>query len=91
MHHGRLTPLLRALPHPYTSAPTLFLNWLAYPFHPPPSQVSLGHRNKPQLEEDGRLTWPVLLMYAENMQQDVVEAFGEEDTFAEHLDLVGVG
>ncbi|KXZ56097.1 hypothetical protein GPECTOR_2g979 [Gonium pectorale] len=51
-------------------------------------QVSLGSRTKPSLLPDGSLSWPVLLMYPESGQQDVVEAFGEEDTFAEHLDMM---
>ncbi|GLC40844.1 hypothetical protein PLESTB_000016500 [Pleodorina starrii] len=51
-------------------------------------QVSLGSRTKPALNPDGSLTWPVLLMYPESGQQDVVEAFGEEDTFNEHLDMM---
>ncbi|EFJ45969.1 hypothetical protein VOLCADRAFT_105761 [Volvox carteri f. nagariensis] len=51
-------------------------------------QVSLGSRTKATLNPDGSLTWPVLLMYPESGQQDVVEAFGEEDTFDEHLDLM---
>ncbi|GIM08199.1 hypothetical protein Vretimale_12284 [Volvox reticuliferus] len=51
-------------------------------------QVSLGSHTKPTLNPDGCLTWPVLLMYPESGQQDVVEAFGEEDTFHEHLDMM---
>ncbi|GLI68177.1 hypothetical protein VaNZ11_012517, partial [Volvox africanus] len=51
-------------------------------------QVALGSRTKPTLNPDGSLTWPVLLMYPESGQQDMVEAFGEEDTFNEHLDIM---
>ncbi|KAG2485965.1 hypothetical protein HYH03_015291 [Edaphochlamys debaryana] len=51
-------------------------------------QVSLGQRTRPELRPDGSLVWPVLLLYPESGGQDVVEAFGEEDTFEEHLDMM---
>ncbi|PNH04314.1 Tetratricopeptide repeat protein 4 [Tetrabaena socialis] len=51
-------------------------------------QISLGELNKPLLQADGSLVWPVLLMYPESGQQDIVQAFGEEDTFDEHLDMM---
>ena len=43
---------------------------------------------KPYLDAEGCIHWPVLLMYPETMQQDVVEDWHEGDTLADHLDVV---
>ncbi|PNW80046.1 hypothetical protein CHLRE_08g375650v5 [Chlamydomonas reinhardtii] len=52
-------------------------------------QVTAGSHNKPSLSADGRgLVWPVLLLYPESGQQDVVEAWAEDDCFNEHLDMM---
>ncbi|KAG2430020.1 hypothetical protein HYH02_013848 [Chlamydomonas schloesseri] len=52
-------------------------------------QVTAGNRSKPSLGEDGRsLVWPVLLLYPESGQQDVVEAWAEDDAFNDHLDMM---
>lgn len=50
-------------------------------------QVAVGAR-RPYLDEEGFIHWPVLLTYPETLQQDVVEDWHEEDTLAEHLDVV---
>ncbi|KAG1680398.1 hypothetical protein FOA52_015489 [Chlamydomonas sp. UWO 241] len=49
-------------------------------------QVKLESGSTPSLEVDGSVTWPLMIMYPENMQQDAVQAFGEADTFDAHLD-----
>lgn len=51
-------------------------------------QVRLEDRSRPLLEPDGSLSWPVLLMYPESMQQDAIQKFAEGDTFDEHLDMM---
>ncbi|KAI8468871.1 MAG: hypothetical protein J3K34DRAFT_454284 [Monoraphidium minutum] len=50
-------------------------------------QVSVGSR-RPYADEDGAVHWPVLLMYPETMQQDVVEDWCDEDVVADHLDVM---
>ena len=46
-------------------------------------------RSRPELDPDsGLLNWPVMVMYPESAQQDAIEAFCEEDTIADHLDMV---
>jgi hypothetical protein len=51
-------------------------------------EVQLGVR-KPALDAaDGSLHWPVLLMYPETGQQDVVEDWHEDDAVCDHLDAV---
>ena len=51
-------------------------------------QFAIGSR-KPHLESDLSLTWPVLFFYPEaSMAQDAIEEFHEEDTFAEHLNIM---
>ena len=40
------------------------------------------------LDADGCLVWPVLFLYPEFGQTDLVEAFGEDQTFKEHLDVI---
>ena len=48
-------------------------------------------RSRPELDPDsGLLNWPVMVMYPESAQQDAIEAFCEEDTIADHLDMVRV-
>jgi hypothetical protein len=51
--------------------------------------VRLGTR-RPRLdaEGDGALHWPVLLLFPETGQQDVIEDWHEEDLVADHLDVV---
>lgn len=51
-------------------------------------EMSVDNR-KPYVDEGGAVHWPMLLFYPEGMQQDVVEDACEEDTFAQHLDVVG--
>ncbi|XP_071738138.1 uncharacterized protein [Rutidosis leptorrhynchoides] len=43
---------------------------------------------KPILDEDRILHWPVLLLYAEVMSSDFIEDFCETDMFSAHLDLM---
>lgn len=43
---------------------------------------------KPYLDDAGAVHWPVLLMFPETMQQDVVEDWHEDDLVADHLDVV---
>lgn len=50
-------------------------------------QVSVGSR-RPYVDPDGAIHWPVLLMFPETMQQDVVEDWCDEDTLADHLDVM---
>lgn len=51
-------------------------------------QFAIGLR-KPQLQRDLSLTWPVLFFYPEaSMAQDAIEEFHEENTFAEHLNVM---
>lgn len=53
-------------------------------------EVKVGAR-KPYVDAaDGSVHWPVLLMYPETGQQDVIEDWHEEDTVDAHLDVVGV-
>jgi hypothetical protein len=66
-----------------------------HPPHPRPvrpqittPEMSVDNR-KPYVDEAGAVHWPMLLFYPEGMQQDVVEDACEEDTFAQHLDVVG--
>lgn len=47
-----------------------------------------ANEQHPYLDEDDVLHWPVLFMYPEVMQQDVVEDFSEDDTFDAHLDVM---
>ena len=54
------------------------------------AQFKAGHR-KPYIDAEGALHWPVLLVYAENMQQDVIEDFDVTADFAAHLDEVCCG
>lgn len=50
-------------------------------------QFGVGDR-KPRIEQD-EIRWPVLFFYPEaSMANDAVEDFGEEDTFADHLDVM---
>eukprot|EP00879_Flechtneria_rotunda_P026899 GHRR01028743.1.p1 GENE.GHRR01028743.1~~GHRR01028743.1.p1 ORF type:complete len:282 (+),score=86.70 GHRR01028743.1:112-957(+) len=51
-------------------------------------QVQVGSK-KPYIDQrDGSLHWPVLLMYPETGQQDIIEDMHEGDTLADHLDVV---
>nr|CAB3498194.1 unnamed protein product [Digitaria exilis] len=43
---------------------------------------------KPNLDEQGVLHWPVLLLYPEVMSSDFIEDFPETDTFSPHLDVI---
>eukprot|EP00877_Chromochloris_zofingiensis_P013621 jgi/Chrzof1/8512/Cz03g13240.t1 len=50
-------------------------------------QVSVGSR-KPYVDDDDVMHWPVLLMYPETMQQDVIEDVCEDHVMADHLDVM---
>lgn len=50
-------------------------------------QVSVGNK-QPYVDAEGCMHWPVLLMYPETGQQDVIEDWHEDDSIAEHLDVV---
>jgi hypothetical protein len=52
------------------------------------AQVAVGSR-RPTVDADGAIHWPVLLVYPETMQQDVVEDWLDGDSVADHLDVVG--
>lgn len=52
-----------------------------------PAQVSVGSR-RPYADASGAIHWPVLLLYPETMQQDVVEDWCDDDAVADHLDVV---
>eukprot|EP00878_Enallax_costatus_P042157 GHUV01049242.1.p1 GENE.GHUV01049242.1~~GHUV01049242.1.p1 ORF type:complete len:121 (-),score=8.82 GHUV01049242.1:30-392(-) len=51
-------------------------------------QVQVGTK-RPYVDSDGCVHWPVLLMYPETGQQDVIEDWHEDDSVAEHIDVVG--
>lgn len=51
-------------------------------------QVHVGNK-RPYVDAEGSIHWPVLLMYPETGQQDVIEDWHEDDTVADHLDVVG--
>ncbi|GBF91215.1 hypothetical protein Rsub_04884 [Raphidocelis subcapitata] len=50
-------------------------------------QVAVGTR-RPYADAAGVVHWPVLLMYPETLQQDVVEDWADEDCVADHLDVM---
>jgi hypothetical protein len=53
-------------------------------------EVKVGAR-KPYVDGvDGAVHWPVLLMYPETGQQDVIEDWHEDDPVEAHLDVVSV-
>ncbi|XP_007050119.2 PREDICTED: tetratricopeptide repeat protein 4 homolog isoform X1 [Theobroma cacao] len=43
---------------------------------------------KPELDKNGILHWPVLLLYAEVMSSDFIEDFCETEMFSAHLDIM---
>ncbi|KAK6259884.1 hypothetical protein SCA6_014358 [Theobroma cacao] len=43
---------------------------------------------KPELDKNGILHWPVLLLYAEVMSSDFIEDFCETEMFSAHLDII---
>jgi len=45
-----------------------------------------GRAHKPALDDAGRLTWRMVLVYPESNQTDLVETIGEDDTLADFLD-----
>jgi hypothetical protein len=47
-------------------------------------------RSRPFLDDFGLIHWPVLIMYPQNMQQDVIEDFSEDTVFADHLDVASI-
>lgn len=51
-------------------------------------QVRVGSRRPYVSAQDGSVHWPVLLMYPETGQQDVIEDADEDDLIADHLDVV---
>lgn len=53
-------------------------------------EVKLGGR-KPYVDTaDGSVHWPVLLLYPETGQQDVIEDWHEDDPVEAHLDVVSI-
>lgn len=53
-------------------------------------EVKVGTR-KPYVDAvDGSVHWPVLLMYPETGQQDVIEDWHEDDPVEAHLDVVSL-
>ncbi|KAK9833531.1 hypothetical protein WJX81_002203 [Elliptochloris bilobata] len=50
-------------------------------------QLSVG-TCKPILDADGQVHWPLMFVYPESMQTDVVEDAAESDTLADHLDAM---
>lgn len=51
-------------------------------------EVKVGTK-KPRLDaQDGSVHWPVLLLYPETGQQDVIEDWHEDDSVADHLDVM---
>lgn len=53
-------------------------------------EFKVGAR-KPYLDADGSVHWPVLFMYPETGQQDVIEDWHEDDPVEAHLDVVSSG
>lgn len=54
-------------------------------------EVKVGAR-KPYVDAaDGSVHWPVLLMYPETGQQDVIQDWHEDDPVDAHLDVVSQG
>ena len=51
------------------------------------SNFKVGKR-KPFVDADGILHWPVLFVYPESMQQDIIEDVSETDLVSELLDVV---
>jgi len=43
---------------------------------------------KPTIDGEGLLHWPVLFVYPESMQQDIIQDVCESDILTEHLDIV---
>lgn len=52
-------------------------------------EVHVGAK-RPYVDSQGAMHWPVLLMYPETGQQDVIEDWHEEDLVADHLDVVSL-
>ncbi|WIA28095.1 hypothetical protein OEZ86_010677 [Tetradesmus obliquus] len=50
-------------------------------------EVHVGSK-QPYVDKQGALHWPVMLLYPETGQQDVIEDWHEEDLVAEHLDVM---
>jgi hypothetical protein len=50
-------------------------------------EVHVGTK-KPYVDKDGCMHWPVMLVFPETGQQDVIEDWHEEDLVADHLDVV---
>lgn len=53
-------------------------------------QVSVGSK-LPYVDAEGHMHWPVLLMYPETGQQDIIEDWHEQQAVADHLDVVSGG
>lgn len=49
-------------------------------------QADVGAR-KPFVSEDGVLRWPVVLIYPEVGATEAIEAAGEDDAIADHLQV----
>jgi hypothetical protein len=52
-------------------------------------EVHVGAK-KPYVDAEGAMHWPVMLVFPETGQQDVIEGWHEDDLVAEHLDVVSV-
>ncbi|KAF6259158.1 hypothetical protein COO60DRAFT_1622080 [Scenedesmus sp. NREL 46B-D3] len=50
-------------------------------------EVHVGAK-KPYVDSDGAMHWPVMLVFPETGQQDVIEDWHEHDLVAEHLDVM---
>eukprot|EP00160_Parvularia_atlantis_P020080 Unigene8164_Nuclearia_a/m.25045 Unigene8164_Nuclearia_a/g.25045 ORF Unigene8164_Nuclearia_a/g.25045 Unigene8164_Nuclearia_a/m.25045 type:complete len:380 (+) Unigene8164_Nuclearia_a:60-1199(+) len=50
-------------------------------------EASLGE-HKVHLDASGRLHWPMMLLYPEHQQTDIIGDFAQDDTFADHLAVV---
>ncbi|KAF8072387.1 ttc4 [Scenedesmus sp. PABB004] len=50
-------------------------------------EVQVGAK-RPRLDAEGAVHWPVMLMFPETGQQDVVEDWHEDSTVADHLDVM---
>lgn len=43
---------------------------------------------KPEVDEEGILHWPVLFVYPETMQQDIIQDVQENHILSDHLDIM---
>jgi hypothetical protein len=52
-------------------------------------EVHVGDK-KPYVDQEGCMHWPVMLVYPETGQQDVIQDWHEDDLVEDHLDVVSV-